>query len=215
MNIGKTLLVEDHPAAAEWLSACLREVFPGSELVHAPDVTSAKREIAATTFDLALVDIGLPDGSGLDVINAITARQGETYIIVSTIYDDDATLFKALKNGARGYILKDRDRDKIVSYLKGITAGEVALSAPMAEKMVMHFNAKGPTLPGPPLAPREEQVLASIARGQSVAETASALGVSTNTAKSYVKSIYSKLGISSRAEATAHAIRRSLVDLDN
>lgn len=214
MEIQKTLLVEDHPDAANWLAACILEVFPDTVLAIAPDLQSARCELAAHHFDLALIDIGLPDGSGLDVISAITAQKANTYVIVTTIYDDDATLFEALRKGARGYILKDRDRDRIISYLRGITAGEVPLSAPMAEMMVRHFNAQGGRDPAIPLAPREEQVLAAIAMGQSVAETARSLGVSANTAKSYVKSIYTKLGISSRAEATAHAIRRRLIDLD-
>lgn len=216
MDPGLTLVVEDNADTRQWLCDCVALAFPGGDVVAAEDVASALSAIAGNDFSIALVDLGLPDGSGLEVIHSIrsSARGKSTYIVVATIYDDDKNLFTALKTGAQGYILKDQDREKVVSYLQGIPRGETPLSNSMARKIVEHFNAKADGRNEVNLAPREEDVLKFIAKGFSVSDTANILGLTANTVKGYVKTIYSKLGVSSRAEATVEAIRLGLVDLE-
>ena len=208
------LVVEDNAETRRWLCACVDEAISGGEIVSVGDVAAAQEAIAAHRFSLAVVDLGLPDGSGIDIIRALDPSNSGIPVLVATMYDDDKHLFDALRSGARGYILKDQDRDKVVSYLQGLSTGEVALSNQMAAKLVDHFNARGRDADDGLLAPREKDVLGAIAKGFSVADTAQMLGLSINTVKSYVKTIYGKLGVSSRAEATAEAIRRGLLDID-
>ncbi len=212
----KVLIVEDNTETLAWLIDCGRESYPTAAIITAENVADGLALVAEHHFDIAIVDLGLPDGSGLQVIHALrnSSQPEPTYIVVATIYDDDKNLFAALKTGAQGYILKDQDKDKIVSYLQGIMRGITPLSSGVAKKIVDHFNAKGDSRQEINLAPREEDVLKSIAKGFSVGETASILGLTTNTVKGYVKVIYTKLGVTSRAEATVEAIRLGLVDLE-
>jgi DNA-binding NarL/FixJ family response regulator len=212
MRVATTLLVEDNAETRAWLHDCVVAAFPDARVVLAEDVASGLTAIEAADFTLAIVDLGLPDGSGVELITAL--RGSATYIVVATIYDDDKSLFTALKSGARGYILKDQDKARVVSYLKGIQLGEAPLSNAVARRLIQHFNAKGDAREMVPLAPREEDVLKLIAKGFSVSDTARILGLTNNTVKGYVKTVYAKLGVSSRAEATTEAIRLGLVDLD-
>lgn len=210
------LIVEDNVDTLAWLIGCAQEAYPNAQVLTAASVAGGLALISDNHFDIALVDLGLPDGSGLQIIHALRTSSDTrpTYIVVATIYDDDKNLFAALKSGAQGYILKDQDKEKIVSYLQGIMRGITPLSSGVAKKIVEHFNAKGDSRQEVSLAPREEDVLKSIAKGFSVGETASILGLTTNTVKGYVKAIYTKLGVTSRAEATVEAIRLGLVDLE-
>lgn len=212
----RTLVVEDNDDTRKWLCSCVEAAIPGGEIVAVADVSSAQAAVESNRFSLAVVDLGLPDGTGIDIIRALDPAGTSIPVLVATICDDDKNLFDALKSGARGYILKDQDHEKVVSYIQGMTRGEVALSNQMASRIVDHFNARGAARAGEAiLAPREKDILGSIAKGFSVADTATMLGITANTVKSYVKTIYSKLGVSTRAEATAEAIRRGLLDVDN
>ncbi len=216
MTGGTSLVVEDNAETREWLCHCLRIALPDGRIVAREDLSGALEAVRSETFSLALVDLGLPDGSGLDVIRALRRSEHgrSTYIVVATISDDDQSVFAALKSGAQGYILKDQDRDRIVGYLQGIPQGDVPLSNQVARRLVEHFNDKAHSLQEAGLAPREEDVLRFIAKGFSVADTAGILGLQASTVKGYVKSLYAKLGIGSRAEATSEAIRLGLVDVD-
>src|SRR5690606_22776112 len=126
-------------------------------------------------YDLALIDLGLPDGSGMDIIRALSARSHPCYIVVATIYDDDRNLFSALKAGARGYILKDQDRNRIVSYLQGIRKNRPPLSAASSQRLIDHFNGKGEALASSGLTPREIEVVCLTGKGCSVEEAAEML----------------------------------------
>lgn len=161
---------------------------------------------------LAVIDLGLPDGRGVDVVRALTAASPQTRCVVATIYSDDAHIVEAIAAGAQGYILKEEDRERIVGTLKRIERNEPPLSPSIARRILSLFRS--PSAPSDNdeagLSARETQTLALIARGLTVAETAARLGLTTNTVAGYVKLIYQKLGVSNRAEATREAIRRGL-----
>ena len=208
------LVLEDQPPLAQWLVATLEECFPGIRVAHAPTLAAGLRLAAAETPDIALVDLGLPDGSGLDLIRDLVARHPACHVVVTTIYADDQHLFSALRAGAQGYLLKDQPREKTMQSLRGIAAGEPPLSASIARRLLRVFG----TEPGTPesdskrLTPRETETLSLIAKGYKIAEVATTLGVSRNTAHEFVKSVYRKLKVSSRAEAALEATRMGLVN---
>lgn len=208
------LVLEDQATLAEWLRETLEECFPGIRVTHADTLAAALRHVDANTPDIALVDLGLPDGSGLDLIRALSARPGGCQIVVTTIYADDHHLFPALRAGANGYLLKDQPRAKTVQALRGIANGEPPLSASIARRLLRVFSsdAAEPRNDALKLSPRESETLALIAKGYKIAEVASALGVSANTAHEYVKGVYRKLKVGSRAEAALEAARRGLVN---
>ena len=209
---GSALIVEDNPETQEWLQSCVASAFPEMAAVTADTLRSAGQLIASSSFDLALIDLGLPDGSGLDLIKTLKATNPECHIVVATIYDDDKNLFTALRSGAKGYILKDQDKEKIVGYLQGIKKNEPALSAKSSQRLIEHFNSKGSELANSHLTPRETEVTCLIAKGYSVEEAARMLTLSADTVKGYVKNIYAKLGVSNRSEITLKAIALGLVD---
>ncbi|MBL4682190.1 MAG: response regulator transcription factor [Pseudomonadales bacterium] len=215
-NPNRVLIVEDNADSLSWLVKCVNTAFPKANVVTGIDVSSALDLVKQYPIDIALIDLGLPDGSGLQVIHALrqSTKSKQVYIVVATIYEDDKHLFSALKTGAQGYILKDQDREKIVSFLHGIAEGIPPISDKVTKNIISHFNAKGEAAEDVHLAPREQDVLKLIAKGFSVSDSANILGLTGNTVKGYVKTIYSKLGIGSRAEATVEAIRLGLVDLD-
>ncbi len=209
---GQALVVEDNPETREWLISCVQSAFPALRIESAADLASAMTLIGREEFDLALVDLGLPDGSGMDLIRALNAKEYPCYIVVATIYDDDRNLFTALKAGAKGYILKDQDRERIVSYLQGIKKNRPALSAASSQRLIEHFNSKGEALEKSNLTRREIDVVCLIGKGYSVDQAAEMLKLSPDTIKGYVKSIYTKLQVTNRSEVTLEAIRLGIID---
>ncbi|MDO9475696.1 MAG: response regulator transcription factor [Pseudohongiella sp.] len=211
---GSALVVEDNPETRVWLCSCVVSAFPGLTVHAAANLAEAMSLLGGMQFDLALVDLGLPDGSGMDVIRALHSAQAQCHVVVATIYDDDRNLFAALKSGAKGYILKDQDRGRIVSYLQGIKKDQPAMSAASSQRLINHFNNKADALAQAKLTPREVEVLCMIGKGFSVEDAAGMLQLSSDTVKGYVKTIYNKLGVSNRSEVTLEAIRLGLIDVD-
>ncbi len=214
VNPNSVLILEDTTETMQWLSDIVANAFPAAIQVKATTLQESIALCKEQEFDLALVDLGLPDGSGLDLIRSIRAdAKSSTYIVVATIYDDDTHLMNALRLGANGYLLKDDSREKILNYLKGIEDSRAPVSSRALTHILHHFNDQGRDEDEVHLTQREEDVLRVIAKGYSVSEAASMLGLSVNTVKSYLKTVYAKLGITSRAEATTEALKRRLIDL--
>ncbi len=207
------LLLEDQPTTRDWMLDVVARAFDNVEIATAGSLKAANAWLDAHADELwlAIVDLGLPDGSGIDIVKRLQASHPYVLCIVATIYDDDAHLFEAIAAGARGYVLKDEEADLLVGYLHRIERGEPPLSPSIALRMLSHFRAP-PAKPDDDagLSPRESEVLTLLARGLTVAEAARRLGLQPQTVASYVKVIYQKLCVSSRAEATREAIRRGL-----
>ncbi len=207
----RALVVDDLVEARQWLVTALQAAFPGIEVDTAGSLGEALAKIEPPPA-LALIDLGLPDGNGTQLIEALRARGAETLCIVSTVFDDDAHLFPALRAGAHGYVLKDRDRDMLAGMLRGIAAGQPPLSPSIARRVLRHFQ---PLPTGPvdeaALTPRETDVLRLTAKGLTLQGVADALGISRHTVSGYLKDIYRKLSVCTRAEATLEAARRGLV----
>ena len=126
------LIVEDLPEIRAWLGDVARAAFPQVQVTSVGRRDEALSCLLQTTFDLALIDLGLPDGTGLDVVGALRVQQPKALPVVVTIYDDDEHLFPALQAGAFGYLLKEQPRDALVAQLLRMTLGEPPLSPPIA-----------------------------------------------------------------------------------
>jgi DNA-binding NarL/FixJ family response regulator len=215
------LLLEDLPQIRAWLTELVRQVFPHSRVYEAARVQDALELIATQRFNLALVDLGLPDGSGVDVVSALRESQPDAQSVVVTIHDDDEHLFPALQAGAAGYLLKEQARELIAEQLKRMSQGEPPLSPSIARRVIAYFAAQaknqprepvpsGPAIPHVALTERESEVLLRVAKGFTLPEIAVQLGLSRHTIADYVKQIYRKLNVSSRAEAALEAQRLGL-----
>lgn len=204
------LIVEDVTATAEWLTTLLEEAFPGLQVQVAHTLAAARRSLADRSPDIALVDLGLPDGSGVDLIRELGRSVPDCRCIVTTIYADDQHLFPALHAGAQGYLLKDQPKPRVLSALQGILNGEPPLSPAIAQRLLKVFaSPQGPSEDD--LSPRERETLTLIAKGCKLPEVSELMGVTRNTAAGYIKAVYRKLKVSSRAEATLEAARMGLV----
>jgi len=166
--------------------------------------------LAERTPDLALIDLGLPDGSGTRVIEVLASTAPDCQRVVTTIFADDVHLFPALRAGATGYLLKDQAPEQLARSLTGMLNGEPPLSPAIARRLLQTF-APVASEPGERLSPRERETLMLTAKGCRLHEVAEQLGVTRNTAAGYLKSVYRKLDVNSRAEATLEAVRRGLV----
>ncbi|MCR6643706.1 MAG: response regulator transcription factor [Terricaulis sp.] len=204
------LIVEDIPDVRAWLCEVARAACAGAEIQEADSVRAALAALETAPFRIALIDLGLPDGSGLDVARAIKANNLETFCIVTTILGDDASIVGALAAGADGYLLKDQPADILARQIRETLDGRPALSPAIARRLMEHFKRTGPAAEDAALTQRERDVLAHVGRGLRNHEAAKALGISDHTVAGHIKSVYRKLGISTRAEAAWHATRLGL-----
>ena len=211
------LLLEDLPEIRAWLRKLVLQVFPGAILSESARVHDAIELVKSVKFDLALIDLGLPDGSGVDVVTQLRDTQPDAQSVVVTIHDDDEHLFPALQAGAFGYILKEQARELITEQLQRISQGEPPLSPSIARRVMAYFSAKAKpaaslpnSMPNVSLTDRESEVLLRVAKGYTLPEIGVQLGLSRHTIADYVKQIYRKLNVSSRAEAALEAQRLGL-----
>jgi DNA-binding NarL/FixJ family response regulator len=214
------LLLEDIPEIRQWLKALVLQVFPTARVCESARVQDALEQLGALRFDLALIDLGLPDGSGVEVVAALRESQSEAQSVVVTIHDDDDHLFPALQAGAFGYLLKEQSKEQLAEQLQRITQGEPPLSPSIARRVIAYFASQSrlhdhppeahPLLPSVSLTERENEVLLRVAKGFTLPEIGVQLGLSRHTIADYVKQIYRKLNVSSRAEAALEAQRLGL-----
>jgi DNA-binding NarL/FixJ family response regulator len=203
------LVVEDQPDAMLWLGETVRRTFPLATVICATTLAEARNRYRAHHPDIALVDLGLPDGDGVDLIRHITETDGDTVTVVTTIFADDAHLFSALAAGAQGYVLKSESREELAVMLADIVAGRPPLSPAIARRLLQHFRQEAAGEVS--LSDREREVLTLLAKGLTVSRAAEVLGITRNTAAGYAKAVYRKLNITTRAEAALEAARRGLI----
>ncbi|ERP89351.1 hisitidine kinase [Alcanivorax sp. P2S70] len=209
--IRQVLIVEDLPDVAQWLRDQVMNLLSPERIEQASTLLQAQEKIREQAYDLALIDLGLPDGSGVELIRPFKEANREAMCVVTTIFDDAEHLFGSLRSGADGYLLKDDTEAEFSDQLSGILAGRPPLSASIARRLLEQFHPvfgeKEVTL-----TPREKEILTLIAKGLSVKHAAQKLGISHYTAAGYMKDVYAKLQVNTRAEATLKAIHMGLVN---
>lgn len=205
--MSKALVIEDIAEVRRALVGMLANAFPEMAVDQAATLAEGRARLAAGGYALVLLDLGLPDGNGVELAREFAGRGAQ--IVITTIFDDDEHLFEALRAGANGYLLKDEPEAILVDLLRGIREGRPPLSASIARRILHFFKPARPA--DSPLSPRETEVLTLIARGYTVRDVSAALGMSYNTAAGHLKSIYFKLSVNSRAEAAMEAVRMGIV----
>ncbi|MBL8936003.1 MAG: response regulator transcription factor [Archangium sp.] len=200
------LLVEDDRHLREALSAAL--TTRGYEVSAFPAAVPAMFALdAGLRVELALLDLGLPDRSGIDVVRALRRQCPEATALVFTVQDDAPTVIEALRAGARGYLLKSTRLERLVEALDEARGGGVPMSAQVARYLVAQLPAEEDGRRLDALTARERDVLRLLARGHAYAEVATALGIALGTVQMHVRNLYAKLEVSSKAEAAAVATR--------
>jgi len=209
MNI---LLIEDLPHVSHWIEQAIDLAFQSPRTLLASDLASAHDAINQHLFELALIDIGLPDGNGMDILDRLIIEQPDCLNVMSTIFDDDAHVFTALRRGAKGYLLKDQSIHELAQMLKGIENGHYPISPAIANKLLHFFQ---PIKKNSLLTNRETDVLTLLAKGYAVPKVSELLNIKASTCYGYVKNIYRKLNINSRSEATIEATKLGLISPHN
>lgn len=157
--------------------------------------------------DVILLDIELPGTNGLDAISKIKKKHPSSQIIILTVYENEASIFKALSSGASGYLTKNTPSSKIIDAIKEVMQGGGPLSAGIAKMVIQSFRKNQNS----PLTKRETQILESIAEGKSRTKIATELFIDKETVKSHIKNIYNKLDVNSKDEALRIARQDKLI----
>jgi DNA-binding NarL/FixJ family response regulator len=198
------IVVEDDAGLREQLVKILNSA-PGICCVGAcPSAEEALRVIPARKPDVVLMDIRLPAMSGIDCVAALKPILPALQIIMLTVYEDSESIFRALKAGASGYLVKSSPPAKLLEAIVDVSKGGAPMSSPIARKVVQHFHLAGPAPSrAQELSPREGEVLDLLASGYIYKEIGDKLGIGTETVRTYVKNICEKMHVRSRLEAVA------------
>ncbi len=205
-------VLEDIADACAWLVNIVGAVFPGVTISEASTIAQARKIISLHSFDLALIDIKMPDGNGIDMIPVLRHANPHICCVISTIFDDNGNILRALQASADGYFLKDQPEARLRENLERILNGEPPLSPRVALRILDHFRRPpAPQKQETRLSDREKEILTLVAKGLNRAEVATACNIGIRTVASHIGTIYHKLDIASRSEATVEAIRMGLI----
>lgn len=198
-------VTDDHSLVREGLRALLATVEDLALVATAATAQEALRVTVTHRPDVLVLDIGLPDGSGVDVVRQLQRSAPETAVLMLTMYDDADSVLAAMRAGARGYVLKGAEPDDIIRAILDVAGGSVIFGPGVAGRALAYQEQPRPEPSFPALTTREREVLTLIATGLGNATIAARLGLSSNTIANHVTSIFSKLQVASRAEAIVKA----------
>lgn len=205
------VLVDDHVLIRQGLRRALEDQGEVQVVAECATVVDGLRQEEELRPHVLVVDINLPDGSGLDLVQAVRARRPRVGIVVVTMYNDDDHLLAALTAGASGYVTKSASADDVVAAVRhAVTAPESFASAGLAE--ALRRRMAGPVVQ---LTEREAAVLALLKEGLATAAVAQHLYISQSTAKSHIRRLYEKLGAGNRTQAIMAALRLGLIEADH
>lgn len=207
------LIVEDDPEWRELFSRLLDEADDIAVRHLAATVHDARRAIRRQTFDGALIDLGLPDGSGHDLVAEMAAAQPDADIAVCTVFEDEKNVLDAIRAGASGYILKQDVALDLLRLIGHMREGGAPISPRVARHILANLaiRLEEPEEPAVRLTPREAEILELVAMGMTLRRTAAQLGIAPSTARSHIKNLYGKLGVTRRSTAILEATRRNII----
>ena len=209
----RILLVYDHPVVRNGLRALLASVTDMTVVGEASGGEEAITQAAELQPDIILMDLYMPGLNGIEATRRIVQAHPHIGILVLTMLEDDASVFAAMRAGARGYLLKGADQVDVLRAIGAAAHGEAIFSPPIARRLMQYFANMQPILPQtafPDLTKREREILGLIAMGKSNAEIAGELVLSPKTVSNHVSNIFSKLQVVDRAQAVLRARQAGL-----
>lgn len=204
----RVLIVEDHNVVRQGLVALIN-LAEGIEVVaEAADGVEAIAQFRLHQPDVTMIDLRLPKMGGVDVIQRVRLETPNARFVVLTTYDGDEDIYRALKSGAKAYLLKGMTSEELITTIREVAAGKSHIPAAIAERLAERMGTED-------LTPREADVLEQIVHGKSNKEIATELDISEATVKTHINSLLSKLGVTDRTQAATAAIRRGLVPFES
>ena len=204
----RVLVVDDHPLFLDGVRAAVTGAEDVEIVGEANDARGAVAAAAELAPDVVLLDVGLPDGSGIDVAREILAAQPGVRVLMMTMSDEDETVVSSMRAGARGYVVKGAGRADLLGGIRTVAAGGAVFSPAVADRLGVYFGSLA-TLPGhaafPQLTDREREVLDLVARGHDNRRIARELFLSDKTVRNHVSNVFAKLEVETRAEAVVRA----------
>ena len=201
----RVLIADDHPLFRDGLAALLR-VGHGTELTGVATTGTEAVEMAwQTQPDVVMMDLGLPELNGIEATRRIVTDSPHIAVVVLTMFDDDDSVFAALRAGARGYLLKGAEGEQIRRAVHAAAAGDAIVGAGLAARVLAGLASEAPAAVFPQLTDREREVLELVAQGRSNTAIAHRLHLSQKTIRNNVSNILAKLQIADRAQAIVRA----------
>jgi DNA-binding NarL/FixJ family response regulator len=206
----RVLIADDHPVYRGGIRAALADVDDVEVVGEAVDGDEAVRAAAELGPDVVLMDLHMPGTNGIEATRRLVADHPEVGVLVLTMFDDDESVFAAVRAGARGYLVKGAAQEQIVRAIRAVGGGDVVFGSGIAQRVMTFFAASGRIgaragRQFPELTEREVEVLELIARGLNNTEIARRLVVSDKTVRNHVSSVFSKLHVADRAQAIVRA----------
>jgi two-component system NarL family response regulator len=203
----RILLADDHPVVREGLAAMIKRRMDMTVVAEADHGREAVALFHQHQPDVVLMDLRMPEMDGVEAIVTIREQTPEARVIVLTTYDTDEDIYRALRAGAKAYLLKDTPREALLDTIRAVAAGHTRVPADVAAKLAERVSSEA-------LTARELDVLRLIVAGNSNREIATQLYISEGTVKTHVTHLLMKLGASDRTQAATTALKRGLVALD-
>ena len=204
----RVLVVEDHNVVRQGLVALLNLVEGIQVVGEAGDGEEAITQYRKHNPDVTLIDLRLPKLGGVEVIQRVRANAPQARFVVLTTYDGDEDIYRALKSGAKAYLLKGMTTEELIATIREVHAGRSHIPPAIAERLAERMGTED-------LTPRESEVLEQIVSGKSNKEIATELAISEATVKTHINTLLGKLGVTDRTQAATAAIRRGIVPLES
>jgi DNA-binding NarL/FixJ family response regulator len=208
MSLIRILVADDHALFRDGLRALFFSVTDTEVVGEAATGEEAIARAEDLQPDVVLMDIQMPGVNGIEATRTIVRNSPHIGVIVVTMFEDDDSVFAAMRAGARGYVLKGADQDEILKVIRAVAAGEAHFGPEIARRLMGFFSAREPAAPSeafPELTAREREVLDLIARGRNNQEIAKELYLSHKTVRNHISNIFTKLQVADRAQAIIRA----------
>jgi two-component system nitrate/nitrite response regulator NarL len=209
--VSRVVVVDDHEFFRDGLIRGLQQSGYLTVVGEAGTGREALEVLRAEQPDVAVVDYQMPDLDGIDVVHSVSRDGLSTRVLILSALTDGAVVFRALQEGAAGYLSKDSRRAEIVEAVRRVAKGETVVPPELTADLATHIRRQAQRA-GPALSEREQQVLTGFAKGMSIPQIAGELYLGASTVKTHAQRLYEKLGVSDRAAAVAEGMRRGLLE---
>ena len=203
----RLLVVDDHDVVRSGLAASLGLEDDLTVVAEASNGDDAVAQFRKHQPDVVLMDLRLPGADGIAVTADLRREWPDARVLMFTTFDSEEDIYRAMRAGARGYLLKSAPREELLAAIRAVAAGERHLPPALAQRLAGRIST-------PDVSEREREVLQLMARGKANKEIAAALGIAEETVKRHASNLFVKMGVADRAQATSEGIRRGLIHFD-